>query len=54
MKTKRPDIERLYEHELHVYFKYESLDASELVEILNNIDKLYKKILAHFSSCVYP
>jgi hypothetical protein len=52
MKAKRPDIERLYEHELHVYFKYESLDASELVEILSNLDRLYKKVLG-ISSPVY-
>ena len=52
METKRPDIERLYEHELHVYFKYESLDASELIEILNNFEKLYKKVLA-ISAPVY-
>ena len=46
METKRPDIARLYEHELNVYFKYESLDTSEFVEILSNFDKLYKKVLA--------
>ncbi len=45
MKTERPDIEILNEHELHIYFKYESLDVSEFIVILSNFDKLYKNIL---------
>jgi len=52
MKTRYPNIERLYDHELHVYLKYEILDASELIEALKNFDILYKKILS-ISSPVY-
>lgn len=52
MKTKLPDLDRLYDHELHVFFKYDKLDAEELIVILNNIDTLYKKILS-ISSPVY-
>ena len=52
MNTKKPNIERLYEHELHVYFKYKHLDASDLIEILHNIDWLYKKVLT-ISAPVY-
>lgn len=52
MKSKMPEIDRLYEHELEVYFKYEILDSSELIDILSNFDKLYKKVLS-ISAPVY-
>ena len=46
MNTAWPQIDRIYEHELSVYFKYEHLDASDLVDILSNFNKLYNKILS--------
>ncbi len=52
MKTRFPSIERLYNHELHIYLKYQLLDTSELIETLENFDNLYKKILS-ISSPVY-
>ncbi len=52
MYTSFPKIDKLYEHELHVYFKYKVLDAIDLIEIIKNFNLLYQKILS-ISSPVY-
>jgi hypothetical protein len=52
MYTDLPMIDHLLEHELHVYFKYKHLDASDLVDILSNFNKLHNKLLS-LSAPVY-
>lgn len=42
----------LYEQQLEVYFRFETLEAKELSKILENLDSLYSKVL-NLTSPVY-
>ena len=52
MYTDLPEADHLLDHELHVYFKYEHLDASDLVKVLSNFNKLHNNLLS-LSAPVY-
>ncbi len=49
-KTSMPNIKKIKNTELEIYFKYNRLDTKDLIEILDNINRLYETIL----SCSAP